>query len=300
MALGSAALTRYASYVAFAGRTFLLRRTQPYLFILVLNDRCNLNCFYCESKNTGRYDLDAIRALAALNGARARGHRALVFTGGEPMLWRDGDLTIADIVSHARKIGFLDIAVFTNGTFPLSVPGCTYIVTIDGTRDIHNAIRNHTYDRILDHVRAARTKVIASMTISRTNETHLETAVEEIAATGVFAGITFNLLTHRPEVVAQHGFLGPERKALLDRLWRLKKQGFPIVLSKSAYKAMRANNWKRPVRQIELAAAGELFVCCRDVGRPEVCRNCGYTSCVEIAQALRGRPGAILELLKSA
>lgn len=63
--------------------------------------------------------------------------------------------------------------------------------------------------------------------------------------------------------------------------------------------ALRANRWKRPVPQIELMAGGRLFTCCRDVGNPEVCRNCGYSSCVEISQALAGKPSAILELLKA-
>ena len=52
------------------------------------------------------------------------------------------------------------------------------------------------------------------------------------------------------------------------------------------------------VKQIELFAGNQLFTCCRDVGHPEVCENCGYSSCVEISQALSGKPSAIVELLK--
>jgi hypothetical protein len=48
-----------------------------------------------------------------------------------------------------------------------------------------------------------------------------------------------------------------------------------------------------------LASKQGLFTCCRDVINPDVCRNCGYSSCVEISQALAGKPTAILEFLRT-
>ena len=69
MAIRSKTLSRYRSYLAFAINKLVVRKEQPYVFILVLNDKCNLNCFYCESKNTGRYDLDWNTARTALKEA---------------------------------------------------------------------------------------------------------------------------------------------------------------------------------------------------------------------------------------
>lgn len=299
MANRSQTLRRWLGYASLAVDTFLLRRERRYLFILVINDTCNLDCFYCSSKNTGRSNLDSAAVRAALSEAYARGHRALVITGGEPMLWRDEGAGLHDVVGLARELGFLDVAVFTNGTFPMDAEGVTFIVTVDGTRDAHNAIRAHTYDLILDHVRAAKSKVVASITLSRANAEDLEAAVKEIARTRLFKGITFNLLTHNPDIVARHGLLGQARREILDRIWRLKRQGYPILLSKSAYLALRANNWRRPVKQIELQVGRNLFTCCRDVDHPEICRHCGYSSCVEISQALQGKPSAIFQLLKA-
>jgi sulfatase maturation enzyme AslB (radical SAM superfamily) len=215
------------------------------------------------------------------------------------MLWRSEGAILDDVISHARELGFLDIAVFTNGTHPLNSTGVTFIVTIDGTRNIHNSIRADTYDMILNHVRGASAKAVASITLSRANERELETAVREIADTHLFTSITFNLLTHNPDIVAQHGIMGEERIEVLDRIWELKRQGYPIILSRAAYLALRANNWRRPVKQIELFAGNRLFTCCRDVGNPDICRDCGYSSCVEISQAFKGRPSAVLELIKA-
>jgi Fe-coproporphyrin III synthase len=298
MARNCETLRRYASYLRYGTETFLLRRKRPYLFILVIDDACNLNCFYCSSQNSGLYELDFGGASNLLKQAYSRGHRALVITGGEPLLWRSNGKGLEDVVNLAAELGFVDIAVFTNGTFPLGIKGCRYIVTVDGTREIHESIRPGTYDLILEHARDARGSVMASVTLTRANAPHLEATVESIAAAGCFRAITFNLLTHRPEVLARLGVCGRERQELLERIWELKRSGHPIMLSRAALKALSNNSWKRPIEQIELGTKQRVFTCCRDVVHPEVCENCGYSSCVEISQILCGRPSAWLEMLR--
>lgn len=291
-------LRRFGSYLTFGLRTFVLREKVPYLLILVINDQCNLNCFYCEARNSGQYDLDWPQTVRLLSEGYSRGHRALVLTGGEPTLWRDEGKSLTDVVSQAGQLGFLDIAIFTNGTQPLDIHGCTYIVTIDGTREIHNQIRPGTYDLILENVSRACGPVMASITLNRTNAPFLEAMVKEVTATGLFCGITFNLLTHWPEMVARHGLVSNERLEVLDRLWHLKKQGYPVILSHATYKGLRENNWKRPIPQIELATRDQVFMCCRDVIHPEICETCGYSSCVEISQAIHGKLSAAWELAR--
>ncbi|MDJ0810821.1 MAG: radical SAM protein [Desulfobacterales bacterium] len=299
MARRNSTLNRYLGYIAFAFATFVLRRKNPYLFILVINDKCNLDCFYCSSKNTGKYDLGYTSVRSALSAAYGRGCRALVITGGEPMMWRDRHRAIHDAVAYAKRLGFHDIALFTNGTHPLDIADITFIVTIDGTKEIHDAIRGRTYDAILANVEKSKSPVIASITLSKTNADTVEKAIREIDRLGGFAGITFNLLTHNPDVVARHGLLGKERHHMLDRMWALKRQGYPIILSRAAYRALKSNNWRRPIAQIALKAGNRIFTCCRDVDNPDICRNCGYSSCAEISQALACKPSAIYQLLKT-
>lgn len=299
MARRSQALDRFQAYASIAVDTFLFGMVRPYLFILVINDRCNLDCFYCKTKNTGKYDLDYDTVRSCLLDARQRGHRALVITGGEPTLWQSGEARLANVIDFARESGFVDIAVYTNGTHPIDADEATFIVTIDGTKETHDVVRSGSYDRILENSKRARAKVIASMTLSKANVEVLESAVERIASSGAFAGITFNLLTGEPEVVAKYGFVGEERRRVLQRIWAMKERGYPIFYSRAAHSALMKNNWKRPIKQIELFAGKRLFACCRDVENPEICRNCGYTSCAEIAQALAGRPSALLQLLRA-
>jgi len=290
---------RWGERLAYACKTFVLRRELPYLFGLVITDRCNLDCFYCESKNSGGYHFTSDGALKALGNAYRRGHRALYFTGGEPMIWTDGGLHLADLVLYSRELGFHDVFIFTNGTVPLAIRGCNYIVTVDGTRAIHESIREGTYALILENVRNAVTRdVFASITFSKHNAHCLEDFVKEITALHLFRGISFNLLTHWPEMVAKHGISGAERVRLLDRIWALKQQGYPIVLSRAACRSLRNNDWKRPIPQIELGTRDRVFTCCRDVDNREVCQSCGYANCVEISQILALKPSALFQVMR--
>lgn len=78
----------------------------------------------------------------------------------------------------------------------------------------------------------------------------------------------------------------------------LKLKGFPIILSKAAYKAFRNNNWTRPIPQIEISVGHKLFTCCRDIDNKEICFNCGYLGMIEISQVLKLRLSALLEVFK--
>ena len=299
MAGKSSALKKYLSYFYYALRTFLLRQDSPYLFVLTINDQCNLNCPYCVNKNSGKFDLSYKGAITHLENAYFRGHRTLVITGGEPMLFLDGQKGISTVVEKARNIGFHEVAVFTNGTQPLKASADRYFVSIDGTREIHNIIRDNTYDLILDNVKNADANVIASVTITKDNVKDLQSTLSSIAETSLFKSITFNFLTHFPAIVDKFGLTDSEKKHALDLLYSAKKTDIPVYLSKATYNALYNNSWKRPIRQIELAAGDQIFTCCKDVNNPEVCMKCGYSSCVELSQVLAFKPSAIYELFKT-
>jgi MoaA/NifB/PqqE/SkfB family radical SAM enzyme len=292
-------VSKVASWLEYGFKTFILRQELPYLFGMVITDKCNLNCFYCESKNSGRYHFSFEQAKNTIREAYGRGHRSLYFTGGEPMIWEDNGHNLEELVRLARDIGFLEVFIFTNGTRPLSIANSNYIVTIDGPKDIHDKIRSNSYDVVLQNVRNALTKnVFASITFSKANVQHLRRFVEEVNDTKLFKGISFNLLTHWPEIVQEHGVSLDDRKKLLDDIWELKREGYPIVLSRAAYKALRNNDWKRPIPQIELGTRDRIFQCCRDIDNPSVCAQCGYANCVEVSQMLSLKPSALLQVLR--
>ncbi|MBN1888680.1 MAG: hypothetical protein JW850_11855 [Thermoflexales bacterium] len=62
---------------------------------------------------SARYELGS--SAAAMQNTWARGFRELYFSGGEPMLWRDANYTLADAIVEAKRIGFFHVHVYTNG-----------------------------------------------------------------------------------------------------------------------------------------------------------------------------------------
>lgn len=290
-------ISHYPAALAYAFQTFVLQKKRPYLVGMLITDHCNLSCFYCSS--SGRFQFSYQQAKDALSQAYKRGNRTLFFTGGEPMIWRDGNKVFSDIVDYAYDLGFQEIFIFTNGTIPLTIPHCSYIVTIDGPKHVHDQIRQNTYQLIIDNARKAVTKkIFASITITKVNAGYLDDYAREIFALGIFCGISFNFLTQKPEIVSRDGFLPTDRKEILDKIWSLKQSGYPVVLSRAAYLALRNNDWERPIQQIELCTPYRTFTCCRDVVNPDVCVNCGYANCVEVSQILNFKPSAILQVLK--
>ena len=85
-------------------------------------------------------------ATAALDALHRAGCRIVVFEGGEPLLWRDGARSFADLARCARE-RFLCTAATTNGTLPLDVPVDVLWVSLDGTRETHNRLRSGSWWR---------------------------------------------------------------------------------------------------------------------------------------------------------
>ena len=71
------------------------------------------------------------------------------------------------------------------------------------------------------------------------------------------------------------------------------------MLSAAAYKALRYNDWKRPLPQMELGLSPEeRYTCCRDIGNKAICDACGYVNCAEVSQILALKPSAIWQAVR--
>jgi len=89
--------------------------TAPGSVRVSLTDRCDLACLYCRpSRSDGYLDsrLDESGWRSMLEGLAEAGVRRVRFTGGEPLLYRP----LEEVVAHAARIGFEDIALTTNAT----------------------------------------------------------------------------------------------------------------------------------------------------------------------------------------
>ena len=121
-----------------------------------MTDKCNLQCKHCSVNNiTG-----VIHPYAQIRNEMQQlydmGIRILFFCGGETFLWKDEGRTLRDLVKEAKEMGFLIVNVVTNGTFPIDLPEADLILlSLDGDRERHNAIRGDTYDTIMENIKNA-------------------------------------------------------------------------------------------------------------------------------------------------
>ncbi len=140
---------RLVWYARYAWRAAVRHEIGPLFYGVALTDRCNLACSGCRIPADGRPDItwDALRAL--LTGSPCgRGFRELYFTGGEPMLWRDGARTVEDAVAAARRIGFFHVHVYTNGTLGLGSSADLVWVSIDGLPDTYRLRRGDHFAEV--------------------------------------------------------------------------------------------------------------------------------------------------------
>ena len=89
------------------------------------------------------------------------GIRIPFFCGGETFLWKDG--TVVCGFSHRSKgNGILNCKRSYKWNIPLDLPEADLILlSIDGDREHHNAIRGNTYDIIMENIKNATSTISA-------------------------------------------------------------------------------------------------------------------------------------------
>ncbi len=169
------------------------------ILVLFPHERCNCRCLMCDIwKATGRNQLspEEIRAWSAQ--WRRLGTRRVVLSGGEPLMHP----RFAALCEALREAG-IEITLLSTGLLlaprAADVAGLVHdvIVSLDGPRDVHDAIRRvpRAFDRIAEGVRALKTAapslpVSARSTVQRENARHLRATVAAAREIGL-DGISF-------------------------------------------------------------------------------------------------------------
>ena len=277
-------LSHYFYFLQHNLRARLLGQRRPLLAGVKLTHRCNLRCPACPFWRRPAPDLTFVQALDALDSMYDRGARLVIFEGGEPFLWRDGDRTLEDLVRIARK-RYYAVGITTNGTLPLETSADMVWVSLDGPREVHDHYRGQSYDRIMANIAAARhPRVMANVTISRLNRPHIAELVRELK--GRVRGITIQFsypyedgedLTVTPE----------ERRAVLDELIALKREGYPLLDSYGVLERLKDNTWRcHDWLLANVEPDGHIFYGCYLKGRGAVdCRKCGFAAHAELSRA---------------
>jgi len=284
-------------YIPFAWRFFVLRRSVPLIYGIVLTDRCNLACRGCAVANTGRPSMGWEAVTTAMRRAHDRGFRELYFSGGEPMLWRDGDRDLEDAISEARRVGFFHVHVYTNGTRGVDTSADLVWVSMDGPPGTFERRRGDHFSEVEAAVRRGdHPRVAVIYVIDRNTAGGVEPFLRWVRATRFpVVGVMFYF--HTPYYGYDELFLDrSERAPLIDRLLACRRAGLPVLNSAAGLRALRSGDWpRRPPTASVLDVDGE-WVCCR--ASDDVCEDCGYAACTELTEVQRLRPSAVRAMLR--
>ncbi|MFC1582113.1 radical SAM protein [Planctomycetota bacterium] len=286
-------LRTYTYYTSYFLQSLIGRR-KPLLGGLKLSHACNLTCRACPFWRKAGDGLSFSQAETAMRELHRRGVRLLIIEGGEPFLWKDGENGLEDIVALARKL-FFNVAITTNGTFPLKTRADLIWVSIDGLQPTHDRLRGPSFEKIMGHIGTSEHPAIfAHMTINRENHLEIPALVEFL--TPHVKGITIQF--HYPYQEGEEDLaLEPQaRIAVLNELIRLKKEGLPVADSYTCLKALRNNTWTcRPWMIASVDPDGTIHQGCYVQNRGKVsCNDCGFAAHTEISLAYGGHLGAIL------
>lgn len=267
-----------------------------------VTNHCNLRCQHCfvfrdGNPNDFAGEMKPERMLAELARLRDRhGIRRMLWMGGEPMLrWRMLERGLALFERNT---------ITTNGTIPLQDfgPDLTYVISLDGPRDVNDPVRGEgVFDRVMTTVAALpegfRPTVMVQCVLHRENQHRLEDLVRELLPTRV-QGLTFSFYVPRAGEVSPRAWeTVEEREAAVDIVCDLKRRypGF-IWNSARSLELMRPATARLvtdhcPMQQVMLPLylEGDHFTtpfCC--YGNDVDCSRCGAWGVFAMAAKMPG------------
>lgn len=282
---------RYLSDYWFSGKV------TPLICGLVLHNKCNLRCLHCNIFERPEATVCFSEAVTIMEKFYAEGGRCLYLEGGEPFLWKENSFTFDDIVIEAKKIGFLTVIIYTNGTYPLVTKADTIFVSVDGLQPTHDSLRGKSFHRIMENIRkSAHPSIYVNYTINSVNKDDIEDFCKFTGTMPQIKGTFFYF--HTPYYGYDRLFLNREMKnEVLSRLIKYKSH-YKILNSTAGLKSALRNDWKKRLTICQVYEGGEYYSCCRENANEALCKDCGYLSYAEIDQTLKLKPGAIINALK--
>lgn len=290
----------FLHFAVFGIKSILLRRNDPILGTIIVTDSCNLHCRHCSVNNLTGVMHPWEQLLGEMRTLYAMGVRILFFCGGETFLWRDGSRKLRDLVLAAKQMGFLIVNTVTNGTFPIDLPEADLILlSLDGDRNCHNAIRGDTYDTILENVRCATSDNICFyMAINQINKDAIRHVCRLARNTENVRAVSFNFHTPYPDT-AELALTREEKAECCAAIAEMMEEGAPVFNLKSALPYLIDNTFPTPCHQCLVMENGMLSVCGRCIDVPGLCEQCGYFFVAEYTLLFRGNLKVIAEMLRT-
>ena len=291
-------ISSFLYFARFGVETILFRKEKPILGTIILTDKCNLRCKHCSVNNITAVIYPYRQIRGEMRRLYEMGVRILFFCGGETFLWADSGKNLRDLVIEAREMGFLIVNVVTNGTFPLDLPEADLILlSLDGDRERHNAIRGDTYDLIFENIRQAPADNICFyMAVNQINKEAVRAVCEAARDTEHVRAVSFNFHTPYPDT-ADLTLSSGEKAECCRVISQMMKEGAPVFNLKSAFPYLIHNRFPTPCRQCVVMENGKLSTCGWCVEVPGLCGQCGYFFVAEYTLLFRGNLRVIAEML---
>lgn len=293
-------LSSFIHFASFGIKTILFRKKEPILGTIILTDKCNLHCKHCSVNNLTAIIYPYEQIHREMRQLYDMGVRILFFCGGETFLWRDGGRTLRDLVAEAKTMGFLIVNVVTNGTFPLDLPEADLILlSLDGDKKRHNAIRGDTYDIIMENIRNAKADNICFyMAINQINKDYIRDVCLTARDTKNVRAVSFNFHTPYPDT-GKLALSRDEKAKCCNVIEQMMKEGAPVFNLKSAFPYLIENRFPTPCYQCVVMENGKLSTCGRCIEVPGLCSQCGYFFVAEYTLLFRGSLKIIFDMLRT-
>ncbi len=292
--------TSFLSLASFGVQTILFRKKKPILGTVIVTDACNLACRHCSVNNLTAVMHPYVQLVGEMQTLYDMGIRILFFCGGETFLWRDGEHTVRDLVIKAKQMGFLIVNVVTNGTYPINLPEADLILlSLDGDRERHNAIRGDTYDTILANIRASTSDNICFyMAINQINKSAVAHVCRLARDTANVRAVSFNFHTPYPDT-RELALTREEKKECCAVIEAMMAEGVPVFNLKSAFPYLIDNRFPTPCHQCVVIENGRISTCGRCIDVPGLCDECGYFFVAEYTLLFGGNLRVLFEMLKT-
>lgn len=290
----------FCHFAAFGIKAILFREKKPILGTVIVTDKCNLKCKHCSVNNITAVIHPYEKVKNEMQTLYNMGVRILFFCGGETFLWRDGDKTLRDLIIEAKEMGFLIVNVVTNGTFPIDLPEANLILlSLDGDREHHNAIRGNTYDTILENIRnATASNICFYMAVNQINKDSIAHVCRLARDTDHVKAVSFNFHTPYPDT-KDLALSQQEKAKCCETIERMMAEGCPVFNLKSAFPYLIKNHFPTPCHQCVVIEDGKISTCGRCIEVPGLCEQCGYFFVAEYTLLFRGNVKIIFEMLRT-
>lgn len=296
-------MLKVSSFLYFANygiKTILFGQKKPIIGTVILTDQCNLSCKHCSVNNITAIIHPYEQIKAEMRQLYEMGVRILFFCGGETFLWRDGDISLRDLVVEAKKMGFLIVNTVTNGTFPIDLPEADLIlISLDGDKEKHNEVRGNTYDTIMKNIdHATSDNICFYMAINQINKDTIKDVCYTAKSNKNVRAVSFNFHTPYPETKELQLSVA-EKKKCCDVIAQMMDEGVPVFNLKNAFPYIINNNFPTPCYQCVVIENGKVSICGRCIDIPHLCEKCGYFFVAEYTLLFQGKLRIMFEMLRT-